>query len=290
MTEQKSLTIVDQIESHRELIRETFFKEGTKEQFQLFVEVAKRLGLSPLARQITPMIRNSKNKLTNKMEPTMTIITTIDGFRVIADRSGKYAGQRGPYWCGPDGEWKEAWLEEVAPRAAKVGVLRSDFSEPLWGIATWDSYVQTHSKDGQTRVTSTWAKMPDVMLAKVAEAMALRKAFPNDLSGLYEKSEMDASTPEEETKKGAATYTSSEEIDKLSFSGPGSYVVEGGVFDGQMLCDIKVDDLKKGFETLMSNTDRLTPIQQELMAKTEEYLLSIGAIQKPFSVVPGGQP
>lgn len=157
-----------------DLLKRTIVPGGiSDDEFELFVHVCRHRNLDPFARQIYAVRRD--NRVIHQ--------TSIDGFRLIAQRTGEYQGQDGPYWCGADGVWRDAWLSEDPPAAARVGVLRKGFAGMLYAVARWTSYSQKNSP--------TWRSMPDVMLAKCAEALALRRAFPEELSGLYGAEEMD---------------------------------------------------------------------------------------------------
>ena len=176
------------------LLRSTIAKDCTIPEVSLFVQACRHYQLDPFSRQIYIIVRGSGD---NRQA---TIQISIDGFRVIAERNPEYAGQTPPEFLDTEGQWHEGvWLRGVYhglglpgeasgpyPVAARVGVLRKGWSTPIYGYAAWTEYAQFN----RDKLGSMWEKMPGNQLAKCAESLALRKAFPNDLSGAYSHDEM----------------------------------------------------------------------------------------------------
>ncbi len=149
-----------------EVLRKVVFPDATDVELRMVLSMAKQLDLDPRRGQIRAF----------RVGGRPVISVGIDGYRVIAEHTGEYDGQDPPK------------LETAADGkliSATVTVYRRGMGRGVSATAWWDEYA---------RDTPPWRNMPRVMLSKVAEALALRKAFPRGLSGTYTPEEMDQAT------------------------------------------------------------------------------------------------
>jgi phage recombination protein Bet len=154
-----------------QLISSTIAPGCSGDELKLFAYACQRTGLDPFSKQIYAIKRGGK----------MTIQAGIDGLRAIAERTGQLDGSE-TYWCGADGAWQDVWLSDKPPAAAKTIIYRKGSAHAFIGVARFADY-----NAGQ----GLWSKMPAAMIAKCSEALALRKAFPANLSGVYTTDEME---------------------------------------------------------------------------------------------------
>jgi phage recombination protein Bet len=159
------------------LLKRTVCRGATDDELALFIHVAKRSGLDPFARQVHAVKRyDSASK-----QEVMSIQTGIDGYRLIAERTGCYSPGREPsFTYDKNGK--------LVTATAYIKKLVAGEWHEVSATAHFSEYA-AHKRDGN--LTHMWEGKPHIMLAKCAEALAIRRAFPAELSGLYTHEEME---------------------------------------------------------------------------------------------------
>lgn len=171
-----------------DLIRRTVAKDCDPAEFDQFIHICKAVRLDPLRRQIYAFVFSKNNPQFRRM----SIVTGIDGYRAIAERTHNYR---------PDNQAPRIEYSETARDPAKnpLGIVRAEVTVfkhahgewfPVIGEAYWDEYapIKNGALDDKK---DNWRKMARVMIAKCAEAQALRKAWPDDFAGLDVEEETD---------------------------------------------------------------------------------------------------
>jgi len=177
-------------EQEIDVLRRTLLKQFTEDEQESFLRQCQRSLLDPFSKQIFATRRWSKGRDGTKT-PTLTVVTSILGLTAIAARTGQYDGCI-TTWCGKDGIWREEWIADEFPAAAKCVVHVKNRTYPEVGIARWEGYVGRAYDQSTKRweVTDFWERLPDFMLGKCAKAQALRGAFPDQCSNIYISEEL----------------------------------------------------------------------------------------------------
>jgi phage recombination protein Bet len=230
-----------------QLISTTIAPGCSGDELRLFAYACQRTGLDPFSKQIYAIKRSGK----------MTIQAGIDGLRSIAERTGQLDGSE-TLWCGEDGQWQDVWLGSKPPAAAKTIIHRKGASHPFVGVARFADY-----NAGQ----GLWSKMPAAMIAKCSEALALRKAFPADLSGVYSADEMQQAEVE--------TVTVTAE------PAPAPAAGDAKIYNAGKAAIAKASDLDK----LADVTKRMEKRREELSTEQYEDLLRL-AVEREDELMP----
>lgn len=177
----------------KNLIKSLYCKNSTDAELQLFLYACQKTGLDPFMKQIYAIKRGN----------TMTIQTAIDGLRLIAERTGNYS----------PGKEAEFSYDEKGNLVSATAFIKKRTSDGIWHDVSACAYFVEYNP-GQ----GLWIKMPRAMLSKCAEALALRKAFPAELSGIYTDDEMEQADKKPLNSRNEITEEDWAELDFLAQS------------------------------------------------------------------------
>jgi phage recombination protein Bet len=164
------------------LLRNVVYPQLRGEEFDVFMRLCRSLDIDPWRKRVIPEVQRDLNG-----QRQVVLITTVEQLRIVADRSGRYAGQSAPQWRTAAGEWVDFWEGPGNPSGARVAIQRHGFTEPCWGVVHWEELAQYNDRG---ELLDHWLKMPALMIAKCAEVAALRKGFPEECGGLFVREEV----------------------------------------------------------------------------------------------------
>jgi phage recombination protein Bet len=185
------------------MIRRGVARHCSDPEFDEFIEVAQTIGLDPLRRQIAPFIVSAHDPDARRLIPW----ATIDGLRILAARQGDYRPMETPPTIECDPALADPDLNPLGIARAEVCAWKrsGDAWAPVAGEAWWSEYAPVRGEEngggGEARrvLDQSWRRMGRVMIAKCAEAQALRRGWPDVLSGLYGEEELAALRAHERT-------------------------------------------------------------------------------------------
>lgn len=233
-----------------DLLKRTIAKGASDDELKLFIQVCKGANLNPFMKQVHLIPRwDSKEG-----REVRTIQVSIDGFRAIAEDSGGYAGNEDPVFDGDNVLEFETGTKEkprketlTTPNKATVTVYKivQGVRYPFTATARWSEYYPG------AKLGFQWHIKPYLMLGKCAEALALRKAFPKLLSGMYVAEEMDKGA--EPGSQGSDEQKTASSFKKLM----------------EMAQTAKLDELVE-FKAKFEASDKYTPAQKKEFAEVTD--------------------
>ena|ERR1700752_4312699 len=248
-----------------EILKNSICRGVTNEEFEVFIMACVKTQLDPFMRQIYAVKRKAK-KPDGSWGETMTIQTGIDGYRLIAERTERYApGQEPTYTYDQHGQLLSA-----------TAYVKKQTKDGTWHVVSASAYIDEYCQTivdrqtGEKKASGMWGNMPRTMLAKCAEAQALRKAFPAEMSGVYTKEEMEQA--ENHTIKMSLEQASELEMilgecDQKYRNLVYSYVKKQ--FNSDNLCDVPAELYKKMKDAATKNMEENYAKQRKMVEEPE---------------------
>ena len=230
------------------LITEVVARGASPDELKLFLYRCNKMGLDPLKPGQVHFIKYGTSP--------GTIVVGIEGFRSIAGRTGKVSGIERGVHRDASGKVVAGWCK----------VYRSDWTHPAHEEVPFVEY---------TTGKGPWAKMPETMIKKVAEAAALRMAFPDDLGGVYAKEEMDQAATEAPRIAAGADQPTAED----GVLDDGVYRIPFGKYVKRCLDDVSPRDLASYIDYLegaaVKKGQPLSPVVQEFIDKASRHIAAM---------------
>lgn len=281
-------TALDYSNRQLSLIKRTIASDCNEAEFDLFIEAARHMGLDPFRRQIMPLVFSKGDKDKRRM----SLIVGIDGFRVIAARCADYRPD--------ENEADIAYDPDAKSDSNPLGIVKATVTawkqdrngnwNPVRGVAYWDEFVPLKEesdggydwietgevwpdsgkpkkkkvpKNGATvrRVPDgNWGRMPRVMIAKCAEAQALRRGWPEHFGGVYDRAELDRAVMADVTASEAVEIENQERRMK-AIGGHATLIVDW--LDGKELARVPTGQFAdRVFAFIRENQDQPSAIFQ----------------------------
>lgn len=170
--------------SQLEILKNSVFPGFTDDDLKYAIEFAQSVKLNPIRGELHMLKQNYKDKSTGQWLYKLTPYIPVQGYRVIAHRSGMLEQIIGPFWVDEQNVEHKILPPGSKLHAATAAIKRKDYPQPFWAVVYW---IET----GGSEPTGNWAKMPRHMLGKTALARALREAFPTEIGGTYSEEEVE---------------------------------------------------------------------------------------------------
>jgi phage recombination protein Bet len=225
--------------SQLSLIRHTVAKDCNEQEFDLFIEICKHQGLDPFRKQIYAFVfkksrstKGNDGQWRDVEERQLAPVTSIDGYRSKAARCGDYRpdDQEPTFEYGEAAKSQETnplGIVKCTVRAFKFGPDKQWY--PCVGTVFWDEFAPI-IEDGKwednkfigngkmvlDKKKPNWRRMPRTMIDKCAEAKALRKGWPEEMSGLYVQEEMDKALLDMTATETVETYERDERLKRTA--------------------------------------------------------------------------